>query len=288
MSCGFSGFSLPGHYIETVNILNALAQKFFGIPIRVLLSRKSMLQYQRLAGLGSNKIIWLLGASPHYESFSEKHKELVLSNFRSQLGQDVHALSLLGPNKKGFFVEFGATNGVDLSNTFLLERMFGWRGILCEPAAMWRDQLAKNRSASIDSRCVFSESGLLLSFLETSTPELSTLKGFGESDYHAGARQSARSYDVETVSLLDLLREHRAPSHIDFLSIDTEGSELRILNAFDFSQYTFGLIVVEHNYTSDRNKIQALLESKGYRQLYPELSDFDDWFVPESNQTVTN
>jgi hypothetical protein len=84
---------------------------------------------------------------------------------------------------------------------------------------------------------------------------------------------------VETISLLDLLIQHNAPKHVDFLSVDTEGSEFEILNAFDFSQYTFGAICVEHNYLANRPHVKALLEANGYRQVYSELSDFDDWFL---------
>jgi hypothetical protein len=70
------------------------------------------------------------------------------------------------------------------------------------------------------------------------------------------------------------------------MSVDTEGSEFEILEAFDFSQYTFGSIVVEHNFTSTRQKVCDLLASKGYRQVYRDLSDFDDWFVLATNQNI--
>jgi hypothetical protein len=88
------------------------------------------------------------------------------------------------------------------------------------------------------------------------------------------------------VSLLDLLKFHNAPRYIDFLSVDTEGSEFEILNAFDFREYRFGAITVEHNYAPQRKEVIALLTSNGYRQVHSELSDFDDWFVLETNQTI--
>lgn len=53
---------------------------------------------------------------------------------------------------------------------------------------------------------------------------------------HSNLRKKGKNYHVETVSLLDLLNEHNAPYEIDYLSIDTEGSEFDILKAFDFKK----------------------------------------------------
>ena len=72
---------------------------------------------------------------------------------------------------------------------------------------------------------------------------------------------------VETISLNDLLAAYNAPRAIDFLSLDTEGSELEILSAFDFSKYEIELIAVEHNFTSNEAEIEKLL-------AHPGLSEF--------------
>lgn len=198
---------------------------------------------------------------------------------KSQLGQDVLALSRVGLDEAAFFVEFGATNGINLSNTFLLEKEFGWQGILCEPARSWQEDLKKSRNCAIDNRCVYSSSGETISFSETHVGELSTISRFMNSDANKVLRKPSATYQVQTVSLMDLLKTHNAPSYIDFLSIDTEGSEFEILNAFDFEQYSFGLICVEHNFTENRASLRTLLTSKGYSQVYPEFSAFDDWYV---------
>lgn len=201
----------------------------------------------------------------------------IIQTSKSQLGQDVLALAQTGAKKPGFFVEFGATNGIDLSNTYLLEKNFGWKGILCEPAKNWHNDLLANREAIIDTRCVFTSSGGNLEFSESTDGELSTLSDFVESDSHQ--RLLSRTYLVTTVTLKDLLHEHKAPKFIDFLSIDTEGSEYLILRDFDFETYRFGLICVEHNYTENREKINGLLSEKGYRRVLEHLSMWDDWYV---------
>ena len=81
-------------------------------------------------------------------------------NVKSQIGQDLFVLYMLNWKRGGYFVEFGATNGVDLSNTYSLEKDFGWTGILAEPAKVWHVDLLNSRSAIIDFDCVWKESGL--------------------------------------------------------------------------------------------------------------------------------
>jgi FkbM family methyltransferase len=206
----------------------------------------------------------------------------LLNQSRSQLRQDIFVLSELGFKTDGFFVEFGATNGVDLSNTHLLEKEFGWTGILAEPAKCWHEQLHKTRKCQIVEDCVWKETGHELMFQEVESHELSTLRSFGQDDNHAKARESCISYPVRTISLLDMLKSFNAPPIIDYLSIDTEGSEFEILRAFDFSKYQFRVITCEHNYTPMRAEISRLLSQNGYIRKFEHLSNFDDWFVLQS------
>ena len=208
----------------------------------------------------------------------------------SQLQQDLFVAFLTSTRKwlesgegirKGFFVEFGATDGIELSNTYLLETAFGWEGIVCEPAKIWQDRLAKNRKCFIDYRCVYNESGHSVDFNETRTGALSTIDKFSSSDLHSLTRAKGRRYSVETISLNDLLVEYDAPYQIDYLSIDTEGSELEILQAFDFKKWRVGILTVEHNFTEKREAIHGLMTKNGFRRVLEDVSIFDDWYVAD-------
>jgi len=138
--------------------------------------------------------------------------------------QDLWVAYELQSRRGGYFVEFGAMDGVKWSNSYALETHLGWNG-------------------------------------------------------HARNRVTGERYDVETVSLTDMLAHWRAPRRIDYLSIDTEGSEYDILQAFDWSQYEIRLITVEHNHSDKRAPIFEMLSAMGYVRKFEAFSHADDWYV---------
>ena len=72
-----------------------------------------------------------------------------MAKSKSQFRQDLFVLAELNFKKNGYFVEFGALDGVETSNTYLLEKEFLWTGILAEPAKCWDSSLRSNRTSSI-------------------------------------------------------------------------------------------------------------------------------------------
>lgn len=212
-------------------------------------------------------------------------KRFIINNIHSsnaQLQQDLIAIwinSNCGSESKSrFYVEFGACDGVEYSNTLQLEQL-GWEGILAEPARNYRKALISNRQAHLDFRAVAARSGEYLKFVEAGV--LSSLEKFSREDSHAFERhKNSRNYFVETVTLDQLLSYYDAPQKINFLSVDTEGSESSILREFNFDNWTIDFICVEHNFSSQRLEILEILERNGYTNILSEVSDFDLWFIP--------
>ena len=202
---------------------------------------------------------------------------------KAQLHQDLWVLYEHGRKRPGFFVEFGAANGMDLSNTWLLEKHFGWTGVLAEPNPDFHESLTANRSCAISFDCVFNTTGELTPFFCTERREYSRMGAVAPEDGHElKRRQVYRETMVRTVTLNDLLKRHDAPRTIDYISLDTEGSEYDILAAFDFDAWDVRLISVEHNNTPMRGKLHDLLTRHGYARKFSEISLFDDWYARAS------
>lgn len=211
-----------------------------------------------------------------------------MSNYKDksygELGQDLFVLGLLDSMRDGYFIEFGTMDGQFASNTYLLEKEYGWNGLVCEPGRMFHSALATNRQCTIDHRAVAGRTGDQLMFKEVD--EHTGLSGlvdyFHKDEFHTKRRnQSAgNQYLVETVSLNDLLIEHGAPKHINYLSMDTEGSEPEILKNFNFSGYEIDIITVEHNYVEENmNIVRDIMEKNGYVLVGHQQPRYEDCFI---------
>jgi FkbM family methyltransferase len=204
----------------------------------------------------------------------------------SELGQDIMVHCLLDQPKTGFFVEFGAMDGEIASNSLLFERHHDWSGIVAEPNRRFHTSLSSNRRCHIDHRAVHSHSGGTQEFKEVDHHMgLSALTEFMLNDHHANTRQSSpgNTYNVKLISLCDMLDHYHAPRTIDYISMDTEGSELDILRTFDFDRYTVKIWTIEHNFFgASRDGIYDIMVANGYKRILTDMSKYDDWYVKEN------
>ena len=202
---------------------------------------------------------------------------------QSQLGQDLEVLRLYNNKKNGYFVEIGASDGIEYSNTYLLEKKYGWTGICVEALPDRFSALEKNRPRSTCIHtAVFNETGKKVPFVIAHANDvLSGIPYYIGPQHIQTVRKNMTTIEMETMTLNDILRKANAPNHIDYLSLDTEGTELLILQCVDFSTYSFGIIDVEHNYLEPaRTDIRNLLTSNGYEFLRE--NEFDDSYIHSS------
>lgn len=150
---------------------------------------------------------------------------------------------LIFPRKKnGWFVELGAANGIGGSSCCFLERI-GWRGICVEPSLTFFPKLRRNRPKAIcEHVCITDRTGHVL-FQENGY--LSRV--VYEPQYEFDRRQRR----MASITLGDLLEKHRFPKVIDYLAMDVEGSERRILSTFSFDDYRILAISTEGDRADD-------------------------------------
>lgn len=198
----------------------------------------------------------------------------------SQLNQDVDVIKFYKNKENGFFIEIGANDGINLSNTYLLEKNYNWKGICVEPIPDIFNKLKNNRPNSICvNKAIYSYSDMILKFNIASCDLLSGI--VEHINCHKSSLNNGKIIDVQTISINDLLDNNNAPNFIDYLSIDTEGSEFEILKTINYDKYIFGIIHVEHNYIEPRrSNIKDFLLSKNY--IYKRENHWDDEYIHKS------
>ncbi len=191
--------------------------------------------------------------------------------YYSQCGQDRTLNETCFKNKTdGIFVEIGAHNGISFSNTKFFEEQ-GWKGICIEPIPEVFQELTKNRSCICIQGCISNHSGRDAFLKVEGEPEMLSglLSKYDprhlERVYAEAARRSygrgPECIEVQCYLLNDLLKEYNF-THIDLLSVDTEGGEFDIIKTIDFTRYDIRFMVIENNF--GEQNVRSFLESKGY------------------------
>lgn len=165
--------------------------------------------------------------------------------FYSQIQQDKWVLEKLNFKKEGFFVDIGAYDGVQLSNSYAMEKDFDWTGICVEPNPSLYDTLKANRQSLICNKAIWTTDDDLAYFYDGSEPMLSFVS------------KNITNFPVKTITLNSLLKNFGPTSkEIDYISLDIEGAELSILNSFNFNEYDVKCWTIEHNI--DLNNQQSI------------------------------
>jgi FkbM family methyltransferase len=197
----------------------------------------------------------------------------------SQIGQENWVLENLKYKTGGFFLEAGACDGIDLSNTYFLEKKYGWNGICAEPNPNFYNNLVKNRSCITTDLCLYSKSDEEKQF--SFNDGLGGLVEHFNEPTRTYGRTHSRMGLVKTITMTDLFDKYNAPSVIDYISLDTEGTELEILKTFDFNKYKVLYFTIEHNSefradgTSYLHEIIDFMRNKRYQEY---IVKHDVWF----------
>ena len=179
-----------------------------------------------------------------------------MTQYYSHVGQDRWVAEVYRGLRGGYFVDFGAFDGVLTSNTYFLEKALSWTGICVEPNPHYFPSVCANRSCIAINNALWPISRLSLELYNAHG--LSRLTSFEPEKSVADRAQAmmAGVVAVDTINPIELLDRFNAPSDIHYLSMDIEGAEVAVLESMDFYRYHFGLVSIEHNH--DQNKIDAI------------------------------
>jgi FkbM family methyltransferase len=182
---------------------------------------------------------------------------------------------------KGFFVEAGAYEGLYASNTYYLERIKGWRGVLIEPIPQYAQRCVRRRPRSHVVQCAlvspaFSSKTVTMTFSHSA----SRVRCAEETDVAAVSpdettKSRTCSVEVAARTLTSVLAELEVPS-IDFLSLDVEGYESEVLAGLDLAVYRPLFLLVECWTPQALGRIQQQIEA--HHELVAPLTDCDYLF----------
>lgn len=217
--------------------------------------------------------------APYAEIIAHAGSDPPASNFQTDLGQYKSQYLqdilldrwLFGGLTEGVFVDIGAHDGVTYSNSFLFEKLRGWRGVCVEPNPAVFAQLAVNRQCKLLNCCVSDAAGTV-PFLRISgyAEMLSGIVEKYEPEHRERVERELKQFggtsDVIPIPArtLNEIAAECGFGEITYLSIDTEGSELAILQSIDFKRLFVHAITVEYNFDHVEPRMISVMRENGF------------------------
>jgi len=211
--------------------------------------------------------------SVKYGAFEMKYffRQLFRSSF-AQLGEDLIIDKYLKHIKKGFYVDIGAGDSNRFSNTKRFYKKC-WRGINVEPDPDSYKKLTENRKNDINLNIGIGEINAELTFYKFFPDTLSTFLRNKADSYKKQGYKFIGEIKVKIKRLDEVLLEYCGNKEIDFMSIDTEGFDIRVLKSNNWNKYKPKLIVIEttKECNSEDNvnvEIHQFLTEQGYKKVF--------------------
>ena len=167
----------------------------------------------------------------------------------SQRGQSSYVDKHLNGRTGGFFIECGAADGENLSNSLYFEKERNWTGLLIEAnPTLFKRVRSKRRNAYTLNACLSPDPtpsalefrmadfiGGLVDHMEPGHKERVTRQ-------KAGA-ETAR---IQCFPLAAILRALNV-THVDYFSLDIEGAEYDVIKSFPFDDINVDVMTIEYN-----------------------------------------
>lgn len=183
----------------------------------------------------------------------QKYKNLISNdafpyrnNSYSQEGEDLIIDKLLNYKKNGFYIDIGAHHPMKYSNTFIFYKR-GWNGINVDAMPDSMKEFEKMRPRDINLQAAISNNNSEATFYIFNEPALNTLNAEeAKNKDNKNGYKIIRELKLKTLKLSEILDKQLLENQeIDFLSIDTEGNDLKVLKSNNWEKYKPKLVLVE-------------------------------------------
>ena len=201
-----------------------------------------------------------------------------IDNDTSQFGQSSLVHILLEDLVGGIFVDIGSNDPQYNSNSYYLETEKKWTGYAFEPLDLYNERYASSRQSTVLHNCAIGAE-VEDKWLEVRHSEE------GWEDQLSTVRDNDSSVSDSSVNSVKIkvlpLSSFGLPSRIDFLSIDVEGSEMKVLEGIDWAKFSAQIVCIENCTVlrGDTNIREKLVEH-GY-VFFARISYIDDVFVSQ-------
>jgi len=195
-------------------------------------------------------------------------------NVFSQHGQDKFYIENVLKSKKrqGYFVDLAAGDGVFISNTYLLEKVFNWKGICIEANLNTFEKLKQNRSCICDNNVILKDDEEVVFTSLANVDVFNHLESHIQGFWPQGKNNPVEKTETrKCISLNTLLDKYNAPEVIDYFSLDIEGSELAVLQ--DFFRNNKRRVMFWTIEQSNEDEIKELMAKNNYELVGKIVSD---------------
>lgn len=201
-------------------------------------------------------------------------------DFKAQNGEDRILIQDFAHKNSGFCVEVGAYDGIDMSNTYLFEKL-GWKCLLVEADPEMAQICQRNRPAATVVSCAVVPPG---SPSQVCFRVSEDVKGMSSLGLDASSRRRITGYTgrlaireiTTTARTLDAILEESKCTVIDFMSIDVEGHELGVLEGFDITRWKPQVVLVERSSVFPVWNILRYFDRGGY--AFSRRTGHNDWY----------
>ena len=207
-----------------------------------------------------------------YWEAQDSYYHLYLNNhvgtYYSQEGEDILLSRIFGKQRDGFYVDVGAHHPRRFSNTYHFYKK-GWRGINIDAMPGSMEVFQKLRPSDINLEMAVSEKEQILTYYMFNEPALNGFSKAISKEHQTREYQIIDKIKVSSFPLYQILNKHLPlDQKIDFLSVDVEGFDLKVLESNDWDKHRPSVILVEIINSSLNSlineSIYKFLVGKGY------------------------